>query len=198
MDVSGREWRVWIGLGANLPGPAGSPGQTLRAAIPALGELGTVTACSGLWRTRPVGPVPDQPPFLNAVVELRTGWAPRDLIGALLQLEHRFGRIRGEAGATPEVPLKGPRTLDLDMLLAEELLDDAVTLPVVCYSWNLMLPHPEMDRRGFVLHPLAEIAPALRHPLLQKTIAELLAHLPDGDGVQRLNESLSMADQANP
>ncbi len=190
MDLSGREWRVWIGLGANLPGPAGSPGQTLRAAIAALGELGTVTACSGLWLTRPVGPVRDQPPFFNAVAELKTGWAPRDLIGTLLELERRFGRVRGEADTLP----KGPRTLDLDMLLAEELLDDSATLPVVCYSWNLMLPHPEMDRRGFVLHPLAEIAPGLRHPLLRKTVAELLASLPEDDGVQLLTEPASIAD----
>ena len=195
MDLSGREWRVWVGLGANLPGPAGSPGQTLQAAVTALGELGTVTARSGLWLTAPVGPVQDQPPFLNAVVELQTGWAPRDLIGALLQLEQRFGRIRGEAGSPSTAPPKGPRTLDLDLLLAEELLAGSTTLPVVCYSWNLMLPHPEMDRRGFVLHPLAEIAPGLRHPFLRKTVAELLAALPEDDDVQRLAEPASVGDQ---
>ena len=152
-------WLVYVGLGANLPwtapdGTGYTPEQTLRLAARTLGELGMVTAGSGLWRSEPVGPVKEQPLFINGAMALRTWFSPKQLMHELMRLEERFGRVRAEA--------KGPRTLDLDLLLAEELLGEGATLPVVAYSFELMLPHPEMDRRRFVLEPLAEIAPGLR------------------------------------
>jgi 2-amino-4-hydroxy-6-hydroxymethyldihydropteridine diphosphokinase len=162
-----------IGLGANLPSAAGAPGETITAAIDRLAGFGHVTARSGLYRTAPVGYI-DQPAFVNAAVLLETELAPLPLLDALLGIERSFGRDRA-AG-----PPKGPRTLDLDLLLYEDLvLDDSA----------LTLPHPAMHERRFVLAPLAEIAPEWRHPRLGQTISELLADLPpEPNSVARISE----------
>ena len=164
-------WIAYLGMGGNLPWRGAPPEQTLRDAVSALAEIGTVEAVSSLWRTAPVGPVQEQPNFVNAAVKLRTGLAPEELLAQLLELERRFGRARGALD-------KGPRTLDLDVLLME----DAVCLePVVVHSARLQLPHPEMHRRRFVLAPLGEIAPDARHPVLGRTVREMLLGLPSED-----------------
>ena len=152
---------TYIGLGANLPSPAGPPHATLAAALPRLGSLGNVKQQSSLYRTEPVG-FADQPQFLNAVVALETNLDPRPLLDQLLNIEKEFGRDR-----TAGIP-NGPRTLDLDILLLGSL---ELNEP------GLELPHPRMAERAFVLVPLAEIAPELLLPGYGKTVAELLHSL---------------------
>ncbi len=135
---------AYIALGANL----GDPASTIRAAFGALANLpeSRVVHCSSLYRTAPLGIV-DQPEFVNAVAQIETTLAPEALLDALLDIEHRFGRIRAEKD--------GPRTLDLDLLLYN---DQFLELP------RLTLPHPRLHLRAFVLQPLAEIAPDLVIP----------------------------------
>ncbi len=135
--------RVFVGLGANL----GDALSTLRAAFDALGRLpGTVcVARSSLYRSAPVDA--SGPEFVNAVAELRTRMQPEVLLDALLALEARFGRERPYRNA--------PRTLDLDLLLYG---DRRLSTP------RLVLPHPRMHERAFVLLPLTEIAPGIAPP----------------------------------
>jgi 2-amino-4-hydroxy-6-hydroxymethyldihydropteridine diphosphokinase len=161
---------AYIGIGSNLPSAAGPPAETVEAAMAALNELGSVVARSSLYETEPVGHK-DQPAFINAVAAVETELPPEALLEHLLAMERRLGRDRKNS-----IP-KGPRTLDLDLLLMDDL---------VMNTPALTLPHPALAERRFVLVPLEEIAPDLRHPVRQKTMRELLKDLPD-DGVRLLH-----------
>lgn len=154
---------AYIGLGSNLPSTAGPPSEIVLAAIESLATVGGIVARSSLYRTAPVG-YQSQPAFINAAVALRTEQDPERLLKCLLAIERSFGRDRATG-----VP-KGPRTLDLDLLLIDGLILETPTLT---------LPHPELPHRRFVLAPLAEIAPDAMHPVLRRSIRELLAELPD-------------------
>jgi len=166
---------AYIGLGSNLPSVAGDSKATLIAAIERLGALGAVTARSSFYETEPVGPT-DQPRFLNAAVAIRTVLQPIEVLDRLLAIEREFGRERSQTQA------KGPRTLDLDLLLMGSC---------ILNQGGLTLPHPEMSMRRFVLAPLAEIAPEAVHPVLGKTVAALLNELRD-EGQNRI-EAVNIA-----
>ena len=157
---------AYVALGSNL----GDPRQQVLDAIAALAGLPETRLLrrSALYRTPPWG-VLQQPPFVNAVVELDTGLSPRALLQALLSIEQQAGRVRAERN--------GPRTLDLDVLHV-----DGVRLD----SPELTLPHPRMADRAFVLLPLNDVAPGLTLPGLG-TVAELLARI-DPAGCERLLE----------
>ena len=148
-----------IALGSNV----GDRAAHLDYALQRLGALGRVRAASKYFETEPVGTV-QQGIFLNAAALLETELAPEPLLQALLEIERERGRDRAAA------PPKGPRTLDLDLLLYK--LPDGVD--EVMQTESLTLPHPEMHRRRFVLEPLAEIAPEWVHPQLKKSIQSLL------------------------
>jgi 2-amino-4-hydroxy-6-hydroxymethyldihydropteridine diphosphokinase len=149
-----------IALGSNL----GKRDGNLRTAIERVGTLGRVVAVSGFFDTEPVGLL-EQPRFLNGAMLLETDREPVELLRELLAIERGMGRVREQVAA------KGPRVIDLDLLLYGELI---VELP------ELTLPHPAMHERRFVLEPLAEIAAAWRHPRVGLTVAEMLARLPAG------------------
>ncbi len=156
-----------IALGSNI----GERETNLREAIRRIGELGEVTRVSSFYETEPVE-VTDQPWFLNAALELRTELEPLVLLRSLLRVEQAMGRYR-------EVP-KGPRNIDLDLLLFD---DEVINTP------ELTLPHPEMHKRRFVLAPLAEIAPGRLHPILHKPALTLLGMLTDPAIVRRVSPS---------
>lgn len=152
--------RAFVGAGANL----GAPRRQIARARDALEESPGVRRLrsSSLYRTEPVGPVP-QPPFINAVFALECGLAPAELLALLLRVEEEMGRVRKERW--------GPRAIDLDLLLYGEA--------IICER-GLEVPHPRLHERRFVLAPLAEVAPGFVHPLLGKSASCLLAALPPG------------------
>lgn len=147
---------AYIALGSNL----GDKEKNLRRALLLLTQQGVeVVRVSSFLSTEPYG-VTDQPQFLNAVACVRTRLAPLALLDVLLATELAMGRVR--------LRHWGERNIDLDLLLYEDVVLDTP---------RLRLPHPDMQNRDFVLLPLAEIAPELKHPTLQKTICELKENL---------------------
>ena len=157
---------VYLSLGSNV----GDREAHLRDAVVRLGMAGRVVTVSSFYETEPVESI-QQPWFLNCVVALETSQTPRQLMTSLLRIEQEMGRTR--------VRKKGPRTIDIDILLfdSEQIVSE-----------ELIIPHPAMQQRRFVLEPLAELAPEAVHPVLKKTVRELLDALPPGQAVRKLRK----------
>lgn len=158
--------QAYIGLGANI----GNREANLRAALGGMTRLARVEAVSALYETDAEGPA--QPAFYNAACRIETGLEPASLLRFLQGLEHEVGR-------RPGGPRWGPRPIDLDVLLYEDR---------VMETDALVIPHPRLADRPFVLVPLADIAANVRHPALGKTIGELLAAATKSD-VRRIAEA---------
>jgi len=155
---------VYLSLGSNLGDRAGQIAEAIRR----LEEEGNVVLVSSFYETEPVD-FTDQPWFVNCALALETTQLPKPLMATLLRIEREMGRQRTQT--------KSPRIIDIDILLFG---DTVVDLP------ELTIPHPAMHQRRFVLEPLAEIAPEARHPVLKKTIRQLLAALPEGQAVRKI------------
>jgi 2-amino-4-hydroxy-6-hydroxymethyldihydropteridine diphosphokinase len=154
---------VYLSLGSNV----GDRRANLETAIARLGELGEVKAVSSFYETEPAE-LAAQPWFFNCAVALETEMMPRRLLGRVLALEQAMGRRRLQP--------KGPRTIDIDILLFGNSVVD---------TRELIIPHPGLHERRFVLEPLSEIAGNVRHPVFKRTIRELRDALPHGTGAVR-------------
>lgn len=153
--------QVLIALGGNLPSWVGAPRTTLEAALAALEEAGVRILKKSSWYTTAPVPASDQPWFTNGVVAAETTLGPQALLELLHGVEAAFGRVREEKN--------GARTLDLDLLAHNDAIQTGI---------SPLLPHPRLHERAFVMVPLSEIAPDWRHPVLNRTAAEILAEIP--------------------
>jgi 2-amino-4-hydroxy-6-hydroxymethyldihydropteridine diphosphokinase len=161
---------ILIALGANLPSRYGQPYETLIAAKGAMRDAGlNIVRQSSTWLTAPV-PVSDQPWYHNEVVALETPLSPYGLLEALQAIEQAFGRVRTVRNA--------PRVLDLDLIAYHDAI---LSKP------ELIVPHPRMHKRAFVLLPLREIAPDWMHPVLQAPLSSLIAALPEGQNARMMD-----------
>lgn len=151
---------VYIGIGSNL----GDREEQVLRSVHEMRSFSRVKKISTLRETKPVEVSPDQPKFLNAVVELDTEYSPQELIEELLRIETEMGRVRKAKGE--------PRNIDLDLLAyGNEIVNEP----------NLQVPHPRMHQRRFVLEPLAELVPTWTHPISKESVLELLEKLPPSE-----------------
>jgi len=163
---------ILIGLGSNLTTEAQKTSQeVLESALNLLVDNDTsIEGLSSWYRSAPV-PISDQPWFVNGVARLSTTLPPDDLLARLHEVEAQFGRVRTVRNAS--------RTLDLDLLAYDDVVSEV--------PGGLVLPHPRIAERAFVLLPLAELVPDWRHPVSGQTASEMLAALPSGQQVERID-----------
>lgn len=160
---------TYVSLGANVGDPASQLWEAVRKL--AGHDRVALRGRSSVWKTSPVGPVADQPDFANAVVKLVTTLSPKALLTLCKAIEDSMARDREK-----EVPM-GPRPIDLDILTYGELSIE---------EKDLIVPHPEMAKRAFVLEPLRELDPEFVHPKTGKTVGEMLKALPKGQKAVRI------------
>ena len=167
---------VYLSLGSNV----GKREANLSIALDRLGSLGKVETASSFYETEPVE-FTAQPWFLNCVAKISTEKMPRQLLNGVLEIEKQMGRRR--------VRDKGPRIIDIDILLFGNS---------VIATKGLRVPHPAMHARRFVLEPLAEIAPEVRHPIFNRTVRELKNALPAGQMVRPVSGVGPRASDVRP
>lgn len=153
---------VYLGLGTNL----GDRKENLRRAVQVIASKMKVREQSSIYETAAWG-YTDQPDFLNQVIQVETDLTPLRLLNFLKKTEVELGRVENFR--------YGPRQIDIDILFYDDLVKN---------TKRLQIPHPRIPERAFVLVPLNEIAPALKHPVLGETVAELLEEVPDKAGVR--------------
>jgi 2-amino-4-hydroxy-6-hydroxymethyldihydropteridine diphosphokinase len=154
---------AYLSLGSNL----GDRTAHIEAAIQRLEAFGKVTARSSLYETEPME-MTDQPWFLNCAIAFEATMSPQELLETVLSIEQSMGRRR--------LVLKGPRVIDIDILFFGDLIENSAALT---------LPHPALHRRRFVLEPLVDIAPDFKHPVLRRTIRQMLEDLPPEGAVHK-------------
>jgi 2-amino-4-hydroxy-6-hydroxymethyldihydropteridine diphosphokinase len=155
---------AYLLIGGNL----GDRAAYLEQAIKQIEALcGRITHTSSIYETAAWGNT-NQPAFYNQAIQLNTSLPPETLLAQLLAIEIEMGRVRTQK--------YGPRTIDLDILMIDDKVIDTQALTI---------PHPQLHNRRFALLPLAEIAPSLHHPILDKTVSELLVNCPDTLDVQK-------------
>ncbi|MCA0042359.1 2-amino-4-hydroxy-6-hydroxymethyldihydropteridine diphosphokinase [Celeribacter litoreus] len=184
--------RIFVAMGANLPSTAGEPIDTLRGAVAALQALGLhVSAVSRVFET-PCFPEGAGPDYLNAALELQSDLPAETILSVLHEVEAQFGRVRETRWAG--------RSLDLDLLAVEDLIapdregvERWINMPLELQMKSapdtLILPHPRIQDRAFMLIPFADVAPDWKHPLLGQTVQEMLDARPAGEktGVKALD-----------
>lgn len=153
---------VYLGLGTNL----GDRKENLRRAVQVIASKMKVSEQSSIYETAAWG-YTDQPDFLNQVIQVETDLTPLRLLNFLKKTEVELGRVENFR--------YGPRQIDIDILFYDDLVKN---------TKRLQIPHPRIPERAFVLVPLNEIAPALKHPVLGETVAELLEEVADKAGVR--------------
>ena len=159
--------KAYLGLGSNL----GDRFKNLSEAVKHLGQVSgiRITRSSHVYETKPVG-YPDQPPYFNAVLEIETLLEPVNLLRACLAVERGLGRVRSKRWES--------RVIDIDLLTYENEVISTI---------ELIIPHPLMHEREFVLRPLADIAPEMVHPVLEESISELLCRV-EKSGVRKVED----------
>lgn len=176
-----RETVTLIALGSNQPSAQGSPCDTLEAALALLPTRGIAVEARSEWMSSPAWPAGSGPDYVNGAARVSSALSPKDMLETLHRIETLLGRERGGARWAA-------RPCDIDLIAHGAMVAPGTAVwrkveaaPPETPRDQLILPHPQMHRRAFVLKPLAEIAPDWRHPVLGQTIAEMLHGLPEAD-----------------